>query len=593
MKARRWALIALILAGAVVMADPRGWQRYIEGVSSGRVIACRWVKAAVARHVDDLLKEGTDGFPYYFDEAAAARAVDFLEQLSHTKGTWASTYGGRDAKIHLEDWEQFFVAEIHGWRHAETGLRRFTRAYLEVPRKNGKTTLGAGLGNFAFFADRPREIGPEIYFAATKQEQAAIAWREAKAQIKKNPALARRAKPYESKQVIVQPGDEAARMRPLGRDSDTEDGLSPSFALVDEYHAHPDSTLLDVIESGMGAREQPLTVIITTAGLDKTGPCFNQEHRLAEQILEGSINPRPENFFVIIYTLDEGDNYADEDVWSKANPNLGISVKPEHLRSRVQIAQAVPAKQNEVKTKNFNIWTQAATRWITDERWMLCAGKVDELALEGRHCFLGLDLSSTTDLTAIVLAFRPLLPGEPWVILPRFFMPDENLLEAENRDKVPYTQWAETELVIPTPGNVVDYDYVEQEIRLLGQRFIIDEIVYDPWKAQEIVNHLSPEFTMVQCAQRYNPMALYSDTFEKKVLGREIAHGGNPVLRWMMACTEVKTDRQGNIMPMKPRRDTNGKRIDGIVATIMALGRGNVLAESGDSIYETRGLITS
>lgn len=590
MRAKGWGrgLAALLL---VLAMSSLSYKAYALGVSEGSIVACKWVKLAVQRHLSDLTRQGTEDFPYHFDEGAAEHAINFIQQLSHTKGTWASTYGGRDAHIELEGWEQFIVAVVQGWRK-EDGLRRFTRAYVEVARKNGKTTLGAGLGNLAFFADLPREIGPEVYFGATKQEQAAIAWREAKAQIRKAPALAKRAKPYESKQIIVKPGDDSARMRPLGRDSDTEDGLSPSFALIDEYHAHPDSSLLDVLESGMGAREQPLTFIITTAGLDKNGPCFNQEHALAERILEGSLTPKPENVFAIIYTLDEGDSYTDPSVWIKANPNLGISVNPEFLANRVKIAQAVPAKQNEVKTKNFNIWTQAATRWITDEKWMACAHEVDEAALEGRHCHLGMDLSSTTDITALLLTFRPGLAGQPWPWVPRFFMPEENLLEAEQRDKVPYTQWAEEGLVIPTPGNVVDYDYVEQEIRLLGGRFLIDEIVYDPWKAQEIVNHLSPEFTMIQCAQRYNPMALYSDTFEKMVLSREIAHGGNPVLRWMMSCTEVKADRQGNIMPMKPRRDTSGKRIDGIVAGVMAQGRSIVYSSGAESIYEDRGIIS-
>lgn len=582
--------IALALAAAVAVANGFAYDEYVADVLSGRVVACKWVKLAAARYVADLERVGSPDFPYTFDAAAAERPIAFIQQLSHTKGTWASTYGGRDARIKLEPWEQFIAAQIHGWRRID-GLRRFTRAYIEVARKNGKTTLGAGLGDYAFFADVPREIGPEVYFAATKQEQAAIAWREAKAQIKKCPALAKRAKVYDSKQVIVQPGDDAARMRPLGRDSDTEDGLNPSFALIDEYHAHPDSTLLDVLESGMGAREQPLIVIITTAGLDKTGPCYNQEHALAEGILEGSLAPRPENIFAIIYTLDDGDKIENPEVWIKANPNLGVSVKPDFLEARVKMAQAMPSKQNEIKTKNFNVWTQVAARWITDERWLLNAGELDIAALAGRHCTIGMDLSSTTDITALSLIFRPTSPGERWKILTRFFYPEENLLEAENRDKVPYTLWAEQGLIIPTPGNRVDYDYVEQEIRELGKLYLIDEIVFDPWKAQEIVNHLQGEFTMVQCPQRYNPMALYSDTFEKKVLGAELAHGGNPILRWMMACTEVKEDRQHNIMPMKPRRDTTGKRIDGIVATIMALGRAVNFEAAAPSVYETRGML--
>jgi phage terminase large subunit-like protein len=577
---RRWRMLWIALVGCLLMVRSMyGWERYIEDVKSEKIITCKWVKLAVARHIADIERQGTHEFPFVFDDDLARRAIEFIEQLPHTKGVWASTYGGRSNKIKLEDWQQFIIAELFGWVHVDTNLRRFNRAYIQVARKNGKTTMGAGIANYVFFADRPMEHGPEIYFGATKQEQAAIAWREAKAQIKQCPPLAKRIKCYESKQVITKLDDESARMRPLGRDSNTEDGLNPSFALIDEYHAHPDASLLEVIESGMGAREQPLVVIITTAGLDKTGPCFTQEVFLAEQILEGSIDPKPENYFAVIYTLDESDDWEDEKIWVKANPNLGVSVKEDYIAKRVQIAKSIPSKQNDLLTKNFDIWTQAATRWITDEQWMACRKDFTEEELEGRHCILGMDLSSTTDITALILAFFP-MDTDPWLLVPRFFYPEDNLLEAEKRDARPYTVWASDGLIIPTPGNIVDYDYIEQEILLLSSKFVIDEIVYDPWKAQEIVNHLSTEFEMVQCPQRYNPMAIYSDTFEKKVLSREIAHDGNPILRWMMACTEVKSDRQNNIMPMKPRRDTSGKRIDGIVAAVMAVGRGTVLASS-------------
>lgn len=587
MKAINVAVIFFLLM-AVAM-DPV--TSYAESVLAGDIVACRYVKLAAKRHFSDLKKQDTASFPYRYDDNKAVRAINFIEQLSHTKGKWASRYGGRNNKIKLEPWQKFHIGSIFGWIRSD-GTRRFRRAYIEVARKNGKTTEGAAIANYAFFGDRPRETGPEIYFAATKQEQAALAWRESKMQIIRHPVLAKRAKVYESKQIITQPGDPAARSRPLGRDSKTEDGLNPHFALIDEYHAHPDSSLLDVLESGMGARSQPLILIITTAGLDKTGPCFNQEHAMAVGLLEGSLDPVPEDTFAIIYTIDDGDDWTDPEVWQKANPNLNVSVNKDYIESRVKIALASPAKQNEVKTKNLNIWTQAATRWITDERWIACNEKYAEDSLDGRHCSIGMDLSSTTDLTALAIPFKPVSPTEPWKFLYRFFMPEENLLERERQDKVPYTLWAEQGLIITTPGNVIDYDWVEEEIRQLSGKYIIDEIVYDPWKAQEIVNHLSPEFTMVPCAQRYNPMALYSDTFEKKVLSREIAHNMHPIMRWMISCTEVKSDRQGNIMPMKPRRETTGKRIDGVVASIMALGRAVVLDEADPSVYEERGLLS-
>lgn len=578
------ALLAVLMTAAI-----RPEAAYTNNILSGKTIACKYVKLACQRHLDDLARQDTEGFPYHFDAARADHAIAFIEQLRHVEGPAASTMGGRDNRIKLELWEKFFVGNLFGWRRAD-GTRRFRHVYLEVARKNAKTTLAAAIANVVFWADRPEDPGCQIYFGATKQEQAALAWRIARLQIERHPVLKTKAKTYESKQYIVKTmmdsrgrpqSDWSSRMRPLGQDSKTEDGLNPSMAIIDEYHAHQTSEILDVLESGMMARLQPLTLILTTAGSNFEGPCYQVERPLAIGILEKTLQPIPEDCFAMIYTLDEGDDFANPTVWLKANPNLGISVYPSQLESRVQIALAAPAKARDVKTKNFNIWSQAFSRWIKDDDWMACSDPVDEAAMAGRHCTLGLDLSTNTDLTAVCAAFQPEQSGEKWKAIWRLFMPMDNLLERERQDKVPYTEWARQGLIIPTDGNTVDYDYIEQEIRLFGEKFLIDEIAYDPFKAGEVVAHLGTEFTMVSTAQRYNPMAIYSDIFERMVRKGELAHGGHPILRWMMSCTEVKADRQGNIMPMKPRRETSGKRIDGIVAAIMAIGRASV-AGSGD-----------
>lgn len=567
------------------MAAIRPEVAYARAVISGKIVACKLVKAACQRHLDDLERQRTKGFPYHFDEVRADNAIAFIEQLRHVEGPSASTVGGRDNRIVLELWQKFYVGNIFGWRR-EDGTRRFRHVYTEVARKNAKTTLAAGICNVIFWADRPEDPGCQIYFGATKQEQAALAWRIARLQIERHPVLKTRAKTYESKQYIVktqvdskgrQVSDWSARMRPLGQDSKTEDGLNPVVAIIDEYHAHPTSEILDVLESGMMARLQPITLILTTAGTNFDGPCYQVERPLAVGILEKTLQPIPEDVFAMIYTLDDGDDFANPKVWIKANPNLGVSVYPAQLESRVQMALAAPARARDVKTKNFNIWLQTFSRWIEDPAWMACAGHVDEEALAGRHCTVGLDLSTNTDLTAICFAFPPASDGENWQAFWRLFMPMDNLLERERQDKVPYTEWARMGLIIPTDGNVVDYDYIEQEIKVSGGKYLIDEIVYDPFKAGEVVAHLGSEFTMVAAAQRYNPMGVYSDIFERLVRKGGLSHGAHPVLRWMMSCTEVKGDRQGNIMPMKPRRETSGKRIDGIVAAIMALGRASVV----------------
>jgi len=592
--ARKSFLLGFFILMGLLMADAQNYtaKRYIEDVLSGRSVVCKWTRLAVQRHVDDLQRVGQSDFPYHFDESQAKRVIDFIQELRHTQGVWANPRDGRDTRIKLEGWQQFHLWVLFGWRRDDNDCRRFTHAYVEVARKNGKTTEGAAIVNYCFFADRPKEVGPEAYFGATKQEQAAKAWREARLQIEKHPTLRKHAKIYLSSYTITIPGT-AARMRPLGRDSSTEDGLNPSIALIDEYHAHPDSSLLDVLESGMGARQQPLVLIITTAGYDKSGPCFTQEHEIAEQLLEGSIDPRPEHVFAIIYSLDEGDNFADERVWQKANPNLGVSIEREYLRQRVKLALAMPAKANDVKTKNFNIWTQAVTRWITDEQWMACAGEVDLESLKGRPAYLGMDLSSTQDLTSVCLCFPPRAPGELWKLAWKYWIPEDGILEHIQKDKVPYDVWIEEGLVVATPGDTVDYDWVEGEIAELAESYDIQEVAYDPWKAAEVVNHLQGAgLTMVPVRQAFNPMALYSDALEKKLLSREIAHGGNAVARWNMACVEMKSDRQGNVMPMKPKRDVPGKRIDGIVAAIMAVGRAVVNELDSSSVYEGRGIIT-
>jgi len=570
-------ILCAVLVLMAATASAYTAEQYIQDVQSGKQVACKWVRLAVKRHVDDLARVGKDpGFPYYFDKKQARRAVDFKQQLRHTQGEWANPRR-HDTHFRMEPWQQFIDWVLFGWRRPG-GYRRFTRAYMSVGRKNGKTMNGAATANYCFFVDSPREIGPEVYFVATKRDQAKKAWSEADRQYNKHPFLEKKARTYKQSSTIVIPGT-AASMKTLGKDSKTEDALNPHFVLVDEYHAHPDNSLLEVMESGMGAREQPLIYIITTAGFDKQSACYQEEHQLAEKVLERSVEPVPEHFFCIMYTLDEEDDWTDPEVWIKANPNLGVSVSWDYLKKRIDDALTTPQKQNKIKTKNLNIWTEAETRWIKDDTWKACSFAVHPEDLALRPCFGGMDLSASQDITAWVLCFPPAGEEKLYRFLYRFFIPEENIIERERRDKVPYTYWRDHGLLFTTPGNVIDYDFIEQQILLDTEKYELREIAYDPWKAQEIVNHLEPNFTMVPIFQRYSGMAAPTDTFEKKTLAREIAHNGNPIMTWMVACTEVKSDRQGNIMPMKPQRDKTGKRIDGVVASIMALYRAVMDAE--------------
>jgi phage terminase large subunit-like protein len=577
-------LLLVIFISVVFMTTQYTAAQYIKDVTSGKQVACKWVKLAVERHLNDLKRaEKKDpDFPYYFDEKAAKRVIDFKQQLRHTQGEWANPRL-HDTRIRLEPWQQFIDWVLFGWRR-EGGYRRFNKSYIEVAKKNGKTTGAAATANYCFLVDQPREIGPEIYCIATKKDQARKAWDEMKNQIEKDPFLRNKTRVYKQHSTIVIPGT-PAKVRLLGKDSKTEDGLNPHFTLVDEYHAHPDNSMLEVMESAEGAREQPLIYIITTSGFNKDSACYQEEHMLSERVLEGSADPKPENFFCIIFTLDEEDDWTDPKVWIKSNPNIGVSLRWEFLEDRIKSALHSPAKQNKVKTKNLNIWTQAETRWILDEVWMKCNFPVDPEALLGRSCFGGMDLSASQDITAIVYTFPPLGNEELYQQLYRFFIPGDNIIEREQRDKVSYSYWVEKGLVIATPGDVIDYDFIEQQFLEDAGKYDIQETAYDPWRAHEVVNHMTNEgLTMVPIRQSYFGMASPTDIFEKKVLGRKVAHGGNPIMRWMVSCTEVKSDRQGNIMPMKPRRETTGKRIDGVTAGIMSLGRAAINTEPDASI---------
>jgi len=562
---------------------------YTSGIASGKIVAGHLAQGAVRRHLEDLKRVGTPEFPYRFDPAAAERAIAFVEALKHTKGEWALP--GRDNHLRLEPWQCFILSMLFGWRRLD-GYRRFSKAFISCARKNGKTVLAAAVANYLFFADDPPEAGPECYFLAMKRDQALIAWREAERQIRTHRYLKGEARTYAQTATVVIPGT-AARMKPLGRDSDTEDGLSPSCAIIDEYHAHLDNAQVEVMAAGMAARQQPLLFIITTAGFRLDGPCHEEEYALAKQVLEGTLTPPPENYFAIVYELDEGDDWTDEAVWIKANPNLDVSVDRQYLRDRVAEALLSPPKRNKVMTKNLNVWTQAETRWITPEAWAACAFPVDRKALAGRECYLGMDLSATQDVTALAVCFPPLGEGR-FEFLYYFFLPEEGIVEKERKDRVPYTYWARQGYLILTPGDVVDYDFIEDTIREIAREFRIREVAFDPWKAQEIVSHLQTEGVaeMVEIRQSYSGMAAGTDAFEKKVLAKELAHGANPVMDWMVSCVEVKSDRQGNVMPMKPERKRSGARIDGVVASILALTRAVVHTEvSTRSVYEDRGII--
>ena len=499
------------------------YEEYINKVINKELPVCQAAFLSVKRHLDDIEKsnaKGDNDYPFYFDEKEAERPITFIQSLVHTKGEWANH------NIILEPWEQFIIASIFGWRRKENNLRRFKKAYIQVSRKNGKTTFASGIGNYCFFCDSPAEAGVEIYYIATKKDQAKIAWSESERQIRKAKALNKEAVTYKQTSTITKKKDTASKSKPLGQDSNTEDGLNPHLVIVDEYHAHPDNELLNVLESGMGARRQPLTFIITTAGFDKSSVCFS-EYEYAKQILGGTLNN--DEYFTIIY---EPDNVNDiwvfmseykellnkEDVSKEiitqkekiidniifqANPNINVSVKDSYIKSRLLEGLDKPIQRTDILTKNLNVWTQASEVWISSDRWLKSYShqNININELKGRKACIGLDLATTRDIAAYVLCFDSIDNG-PYILLPRFFMPKENIRQRSKEDRVPYELWASQGLITLTSGDIIDFDIIESSILNDANIFEIIEIAYDPWKAIEIVTHLESEgFKMEQVRQ--------------------------------------------------------------------------------------------
>jgi len=573
---RRRCIALLLLLGMLVVAETFAAEQYIREVISGKQMVCRLTRLAVERHLRDLERQNTSDFPYYFDPSEAKRAITFKRQLKLIDGPY------RGARLTIPPWLQFKDWLLFGWRRAYGGYRRFRKVYIEVGKKNTKTTDAASTALFVFYAERPHDWGPQVYCLGPKKEQGKIAWDIAAAMVRAHPILSARARFYKentNEPRLLLTTDPRAIMTVWGKDAAKQDGFSPSMALVDEAHLYPGHEAMETIESGQGARLQPLSYIITTAGFDLESPCYTEERNLVIEILEQTIDPIPEYVFGLVYTLDEDDDFADPEMWPKANPSLDVLPTPrrDFLRERVTTALSTPTKRNDVLTKNFSVWTQVQTRWITPEMWAACAGKVEEKALEGRRAYGGIDLSMTRDLTAWVLCFWP-SEEEPDVypFLYRFFLPEENIVEREREDKRQYRYWAKQGLLTLTPGPQVSHTAVEEQIRKDAKHFDIPQIAYDPYRAGLLVEDLQKHgltIEMVMYRQIYTYMAQPTDLFERAIIGKHIAHGGNPIMKWMISCTEVKSDRQGLIMPMKPKRGAYGKRIDGVVASIMAYHR--------------------
>ena len=560
------------------MDEGRAVAQYVESVVSGEVVVGRWEGLAVARYVADLERpsgeSGDDSI--WFDEAAARRACRFFQFLKHSKGQWAGT------TLQLEPWQLFAVWNLFGWRQTRDGMRRFRTAYLEVARKNGKTTWAAGIGLYLLDADG--EPGAEVYTAATKRDQARIAHGEATRMVKASPLLRKRIRVFKDNLHVERT---ASKFEPLGRDADSTDGLNVHGAIVDEVHAHRNRDLWDVLETAMGARRQPLVLGITTAGFDRNSLCW-ELHEYTERVLDGS--HRDDSWFGVIYAIEPDDDPFDERNWRKANPNLGVSVKLDDMRRLASKAQEMPSALNAFLRLRLNRWTQSVTRWMPIEAWGRCGGLVDPDGLRGRTCYGGLDLSSTTDVSALIWVFPPESEGDGFSVICRFFIPEDSMRERSRRDRVPYDVWVRQGLMTATPGNVIDYSYILAQIDEDAQKFDIAEIAFDRWGATRIVQDLEEGgLSVAGFGQGFASMSPPMKELEKLVLSGAIRHGGNPVLTWMAGNLVAREDPAGNI---KPDKQKSIEKIDGMVGLIMGLDRAIRRAGEGASVYEERGVLS-
>ena len=514
----------------------------------------------------------------HYDKDAADYAVMFIESLCHTKGTWAGK------PFELIDWQEQIIRDLFGVLKPN-GYRQFNTAYIEIPKKQGKSELAAAVALLLLCGDG--EERAEVYGCAADRNQAKIVFDVAVDMVRFCPALSKRVKILESqKKITYLPTNSSYQV--LSADVANKHGFNTHGVIFDELHTQPNRKLFDVMLQGSGdARMQPLYFLITTAGNDTNSICY-EVHQKAIDIAEGrKVDP---TFYPVIYGAAEDEDWTDPKVWKKANPSLGITVGIDKVKAACESAQQNPGEENAFRQLRLNQWVKQSVRWMPMDKWDACAFPVSEDNLEGRICYGGLDLSSTTDITAFVLVFPPLDEEDKYYILPYFWIPEETLDLRVRRDHVPYDLWERQGTLMTTEGNVVHYGYIEKFIEQLGERFNIREIAFDRWGAVQMVQNLEGMgFTVVPFGQGFKDMSPPTKELMKLVLEEKIAHGGHPVLRWMMDNIFIRSDPAGNI---KADKEKSTEKIDGAIATIMGLDRaircGN---DMGASVYDSRGLL--
>lgn len=542
---------------------------YAQQVAAGEIPACRWTVAAAERQLADLQREPSDSWPWVFDTDKASRPCEFLVLMPHIKGKWA-----RERKlIDLEPWQCFIVTTVFGWVHRETGLRRYREAYIEVPRKNAKSTLSSGIALYMLSADG--EQGAEVYSAATTRDQARIVFDDAKAMAERLPEL----RTYLGVAIMkhsITVAHTASKFTPLAAEASTQDGLNVHCAVIDELHAHKKRDLYDVIDTARGAREQSLLWLITTAGTDRSGICYERRTHITKVLDKVITDP---SMFGIIYSIDDQDDPFDRSTWAKANPNWLVSVLPDDMEAAARKAEAMPSALNNFLTKRLNVWVNGGeSPWIAMKAWEACAAPAMQLEdFAGEKCWMGLDLAQKKDFAALCLAFNR---GGVWHVFTRLYLNELAISESGNAH---LSGWARAGYVQVTDGDITDFDVLAEDMRRDCRMFDVQEIAFDPALSMYFAGKLIEEgLPLVEIAQRalfFTPPLIQ---VENLVLEKKLQHDGNPVMSWMVSNVVVKVSKFNELRAPTKERPEN--KIDGPMAMLMALGR--AMTNESDDIQQ-------
>ena len=544
---------------------------YARRVVAGKIVACRWVRLACQRHLDDLERSKAKTFPYRFDLARAERIFRFIEKLPHVKGKWADA----GELLVLQPWDKFWIGCIFGWIEKASGRRRFRKAYVEVPRKNAKSTKAAAIGLYMFAADK--EHGAEVYSGATSEKQAWEVFRSALQMAERTPDLQRYfGVTVNAKSLIILAN--GSRFEPvIGKPGD---GASPSCSIVDEYHEHLDDTLYETMKTGMGSREQPLQLVITTAGSDQSSPCYLL-HQDVEKMLEGTLPD--DRLFAVIYTIDEGDDWKSEVALIKANPNYGVSIFPEYLKAQQDDAINSGHRQNAFLAKHLDVWVSADVAWLPKEAWNRCADPTLQLAdFLGQSCCIALDLASRVDTASKVSVFPRVIDGKAHYFA--FAQVYLNEFAVKNASGGHYAGWANAGQLQVTPGNVTDYNRIGDDLLADAKNFVIREVPHDPYHAAALVQFIQArpewprEIQFVEFRQTVEKMSPVMKELEALVLEGRLHHDGHPMLGWMISNVVCHRDAKDNIFPRKQRPQN---KIDAAIALLMALARAAAAPSEG------------